>query len=234
VGDVRGDLDFATEVLPVLLRQLQDPANFGRFEFMRLVTGLPLEGFYDGTKPGPSLILTMLFATEGRAELQQRAGGSPTQNLDHAFGLTNAEKSYLATLGVDADRLLRRMRARRAVAAPRARRYTERFYEPRGRLRLPLITIHTTEDALADTANERVLRARVEAAGRSPLLRQVFAAESGHCSFTPAQLLAAIRAMDLWVATGVPPGVEQFPESEGFVSDFEPPAWPHPAARMRR
>jgi len=57
--------------------QLQDPANLGRFEFMRLVTDTPLEGFYPAAgNPLPILFLKMFFATEARAELERSYGGA--------------------------------------------------------------------------------------------------------------------------------------------------------------
>jgi pimeloyl-ACP methyl ester carboxylesterase len=40
LGDVRDDLDFETEVVPLMLPQIFNPANFARFEFIRLVAGL--------------------------------------------------------------------------------------------------------------------------------------------------------------------------------------------------
>ncbi len=43
-GDVRDDLDYETEVAPVLSPQASDPASFGRFELIRLVTGIPGAG----------------------------------------------------------------------------------------------------------------------------------------------------------------------------------------------
>ncbi|HVR38901.1 MAG TPA: DUF6351 family protein, partial [Thermoanaerobaculia bacterium] len=76
VRDVRDDLDFETEVVPVLLQQLQDPASLPKFEALRGAARLPFPGFYDGQAPSPWLFLVTYFATEGRAELEQRIGGA--------------------------------------------------------------------------------------------------------------------------------------------------------------
>jgi hypothetical protein len=43
-GDLRDDLDFETEVAPRLSGQANDPANFGRFEFIRLLAGSQARG----------------------------------------------------------------------------------------------------------------------------------------------------------------------------------------------
>lgn len=73
MGDVRDGLDFNAEVATVLMTQVQDPANFGKFEFLRLVNHLPYEGFYEGGVPlNLWLFGDMFFATSARAELEAR------------------------------------------------------------------------------------------------------------------------------------------------------------------
>ena len=69
-SDLRDDLDFETEVLPVLIGQLTAPGGVGRFEFIRLAAGVPR---------GPEWPFSIwFFVTEGRAELERRAG-APAQ-----------------------------------------------------------------------------------------------------------------------------------------------------------
>ena len=77
-GDIRDDLDFDTEVLAKLGPELQNQANFPKFEFLRLVTGTPGRGITPPAPPNfyPNWVLTdMFFSTEARAELERRAGG---------------------------------------------------------------------------------------------------------------------------------------------------------------
>jgi len=235
IGDVRDDLDFDTEVLPLLISQLQNSANMPRFEFIRLVTQSPLAGFYDGTKPGPWLVLNMFFATEGRAELEGRAGGPVTQNRDHTYSLTATGRQYLVSLGLNPDPLVAQLELNfRFSADKKARRYSESFYEPGGRLRVPTLTIHTVGDGLATPANARVLRENLKQARDSSLLHQAYTNDTGHCSFTSAQFLQAIQAMERWVITGTQPRRDDFPAGLGFVPDFEPPAWPQPTRSRHR
>lgn len=225
-GDVRDDLDFETEVLPILRSQVSDRANFGRFEFIRLVTRGPADGFYSG----PNWLFTdFFFVTEARAELERRAGGPVVQNLNHEYTLTNQEKTYLASLGVNADALLATMNARRNIAASRsARRYLENFADYTGNINRPVLSIHTTVDGLVLTANESAYRATVEAAGKQDNLLQVYTNSVGHCTFRPEQLLAAVEAMKAWVEGGLRPNLQAFPETLGFVPSFMPPPWPQP------
>ena len=226
VGDVRDDLDFETEVVPVLRSQVLDQMNLGRFEFIRLVNGLPAQDFYTGSN---WLFTDFYFVTEARAELERRAGGPVVQNLNHTYTLAGAEKTYLGSLGVNAEALLAAMNARRNIEAPpSARRYLENYADYAGHITNPVLTIHTTVDGLVVPANESVYRATVEAAGRQNHLVQVYTNAVGHCRFTPEQLLLAVQAMVSWLKTGMPPGPEFFPEGFGFVPDFVPPPWPQP------
>jgi pimeloyl-ACP methyl ester carboxylesterase len=224
VADVRDDLDFDTEVAPRVLAQVRDQSNFGRFEFMRLVSNLPADDFYQGSN---WLFTDLFFATEGRAEVERRAGGPVVQNTDHVYTLTNAEKLYLATLGVNADALLAEMNARTNISAPRAsRHYLEHFASYTGDLVRPVLTIHTTTDGLVPVSHESAYRETVMAAGKENLLSQVYATSVGHCTFTPEQLIAAVAAMDSWLETGMAPGMEFFPRALGFAPDFVPPPYP--------
>ena len=223
-ADLRDDLDFDTEVLPVLFGQVTEPANFGKFEFMRMVSGLPPEDFYSGSN---FLFTDMYFFTEARAELERRAGGPVGQNLDHHYSLTAAEKGYLAALGVDADDLLSQMNDRRNING-RSRRYTHNFADYTGNISNPMLSIHTYSDGLVPVQHQAAYRDTVAAAGQSDNLVQAYTDAVGHCAFTPEQLITSIVAMDYWLDTGVAPGDEFFAASLGFLPDFEPAPWPQP------
>ena len=222
--DVPDDLDFETTVLPVLLQQLQNPANFGRFEFVRMVNDLPIEGFY-----GNFLFTDFFIGTETRAELERRAGGSPVQNLEHVYSLTADEKLVLSGLGVDADALLELMNARRVAPIPAPRKYVEKYAIHEGDIAKPVLTMHTTIDGLLPTWQERAYQQAVAVNGDPTLLQQVYTDSVGHCTFSIAQIVAAAKAMDFWVSTGVAPGPEFFPEALGFVPGFEPLPLPYRA-----
>lgn len=228
VENVRDNLDFETEVLPVVLAQLQNPVNRGRWEFFRLVNRLPLPGFYDNN--GIGLLTAMFYATEGRAEMEQRAGGPGAYNLDHSFTLTDAEKLYLAGLGVDVESLLRQMNLAGTSLYPewKARRYVEQNYEPTGWLRRPVLTLKSPND-INSPANEWVLRATVRSLWRGPYLAFAWTNNPfGHCNFTQEQLLASVQAMERWIRTGSRPTEADFPASSGFLHGYEPPPWPQP------
>ena len=235
VGEVRNDIDFDTEVLAKLVPELSNIANFPKFEFIRLVAGNPGRGLTPPPPPAffPGWALTdMFFITEARAELQRRAGGPYVQNVDQSYSLTAAEKAYLAGIGLPtpvADAWLAQMNARTNIeAAPAPRNYVERYATFKGKIKSPVLTVHTIIDPLLVVANESAYLETVLGAGRGDRLFQTYTTGVGHCNFTGPQILTAVGAMDTWVRTGVKPTAASFPAPLGFNNAFVPPAFPQP------
>jgi hypothetical protein len=230
VGEVRNDIDFDTEVLAKLVPELSNIANFPKWEFIRLVSGTPGRGLTPPPPPAffPGWAITdFFFLTEARAELQRRAGGPFVQNLDHNYDLTAAERAYLAGLGVPGavvDGWLAQMNARRNIqAAENARNYVRNNTDYNGKVKHPVLTLHTIIDPLVVVANESAYAELIASQGREDHLFQVYSTGVGHCNFTGPQILTAVGAIDLWVRTGVRPTTAQFPAALGFVPGFVPP-----------
>ena len=231
VGEVRNDIDFDTEVLAKLVPELSNIANFPKFEFIRLVAKNPGRGIIPPPPPAffPGWAVTdFFFVTEARAELQRRAGGPVVQNLDQEYTLTAAEKTYLAGLGLPTpvvDAWLAQMNARRNIEAkPSARNYVRNNTDFNGKIKNPILSVHTVIDPLLVVANESAYAELNASVGREELLFQTFIPGGiGHCAFTGPQVLTAIGAIDLWVRTGVRPTAAQFPPALGFNSAFVPP-----------
>jgi dienelactone hydrolase len=226
-GDGDDDVDFESEALPILGAQLLNPLNFGRFEFMRLVTRVPLSPSYYPF----GLATNVFFFTEARGELERRAGGPVVQNLTHAYSLGAADRAYLTAIGVPAaqiDAWLAQMNATRFAAPPSSRNYVERYATFTGKLKGPVLTLHTVVDTLVPVQHEAAYAATVAAAENGDLLRQVYTSGTSHCGFEGAQVPIAIGALDAWVRTGDPPAASTFPAALGFVPGFVPPPWPQP------
>ena len=225
--DVRNDLNFNTEVVPVLMGQLSDPVNIGKFEFMRVLFDIPSEGFYQN--PG-WLFLQMFLATQARGEIEMRAKGPVVQNVDHVYLLSDADKAYLMAIGFPAgqiDYLLAALNAQTTVTVAQPQRhYMEKYFGPSGDIQRPVISIHEIGDGFVGVQHETVLRDTVTAAGKEGLFVQAFTGGTWHCGFTAPQLLTTIKAMDFWLDTGMKPGADFFPAASGFVPGYVPPAWP--------
>jgi pimeloyl-ACP methyl ester carboxylesterase len=235
VGDVRNDIDFETEVQPKLFGEVSSSANFPKFEFLRLVTGTPGRGLNPPAPPAfyPNWIFTdMFFATEARSELERRAGGAITQNLDRDYNLTVAEKGYLTTLGVPAaaiDGWLAAMNGQRNISAPASsRKYLKRNANYSGEIENPVLTIHTQFDPLVTVSQEAEYAQTVQRAGKSRKLFQTYTNGNGHCNFTGPQLITAVNAINSWVRTRTKPTAATFPAADGFLPGFVPPPMNQP------
>jgi len=230
VGEVRNDLDFDTEVLAKVAPELSNIANFPKFEFIRLVAKNPGRGLTPPPPPAffPGWVLTdFFFFTEARAELQRRAGGHFVQNLDQQYELLPAEKAYLAGIGLPTpvvDAWLAQMNARRNITADTsARNYVRNNTDFNGKIRHPILTVHTIIDPLLVVANESAYAGLIASTDREDLLFQTYTTGVGHCNLTGPQILTSIGAIDAWVRTGVRPTAVQFPVPLGFNPTFVPP-----------
>jgi hypothetical protein len=234
VADVRDDLDFETEVLPKLSQEVSNPANFPKFEFLRLVLGIPGRGLTPPPPPSffPGWVFSdMFFATEARAELERRARGPVVETVGHVYEVAAAERAYLVGLGLPSaiiDGWLAAMNTQTGIVArDSSRNYLERNADFNGNFKDPVLSIHTIIDPLLPVSHEAALLDTVRS-NREDNLFQAYTSGTAHCEFTGPQLLTAVGAMDLWVRTGVRPTAASFPDALGFVSNFSPPPFPQP------
>lgn len=240
-GNLRTDLDFMTEVFPSILQHFppDTPDNIGRWEFVRRVNSIPLDNSFYKTMPPltmPFLVQTMWLAFAPQVDLNKRAGGQVAQNIGRVYSLTEDDKAALAALGVDYSALLQKMNEQATYAAdPNARNYATHYFDPTGRIRRPVITLHTTHDAAAIPNNESAYESLVKKKRNEGLLMQVFSTGvptpngvvNTHVTFTPAQYFAAIDAMMYWLDTGTKPDASVFfPPALGFDPNEVPDPWP--------
>jgi hypothetical protein len=208
---------------------------------------------FDGSSPSSvigaaaeAVITGLGYGTYGRYEIEQRVGGNPSSNadVDYATRVSSEERSRVDALGGPGttDRLLRLLdRGRRVTASPAARAKARSLGEPTGELRVPTLTLHTTDDPLVLVQNERLFRDRVASAGRADQLLQLYVEPpktyaapapygAGHCNFTSAQRLAVVDLLDSWVRTRHRPDAARLADAlydvRGVVTDFVPSPWP--------
>jgi dienelactone hydrolase len=228
VADGADYVDAASQVWPLVIGQLTtDPLGPSKFEFMRLVSGVPQSaGYYP-----VGLLTNMFFFTEARGELEREAGGPIVQNANHTYMLTPGDQVYLNAIGISyatQTAWLAQMNSTHFSAPPSSRNYVAHYASFSGKIKHPVLTMHTETDTLVPVNHEAAYKATVDAAGRGNLLYQAFTTGDGHCAFTPQQTLTSIGVLDQWVQTGVRPTAAAFPSTLGFDQAFTPPAWPQP------
>jgi pimeloyl-ACP methyl ester carboxylesterase len=150
------------------------------------------------------------FVFAFRSQLEALAGGNPSwttgvnfrQQLARSADAREVRALYKAAgLNLRAD-LRTLQRATQISADPAAVRYLARNISFTGRIRIPVLTLHTTGDGLVVPENEQAYSHAVRRAGDSRLLRQLFIDRAGHCAFTPAETIAAVQQLLSRMATG--------------------------------
>ncbi len=145
-----------------------------------------------------------------RWDMERRAGGNASWNVyvDYAAQLARSGRHPLvealyrrAGISLDGD-LAVLAGATRIAADPAAVAYMTANFVPGGHLRRPVLTIHTTGDGATMVTYEQAYAAIVRRAGAEAMLRQAYVAGPGHCTFTAAETVAALEAIDRRIATG--------------------------------
>ncbi|OQR60302.1 hypothetical protein B6E66_30805 [Streptomyces maremycinicus] len=154
--------------------------------------------------------LLKVAAFDWRQEAEVRAGGNMSWNtgVDYAklLGRSSVRKEVTelyrkAGLSLTAD-LATLNHAPRIAADPAAVAWMSGTSSFTGELTKPQLSVHTVGDALVPVQTESALRRAVTAAGSSALLRQAYVDNAGHCTFSPAEQLAALHALEDRLTTG--------------------------------
>ncbi|MGH3878013.1 MAG: alpha/beta hydrolase family protein [Actinophytocola sp.] len=189
---------------------------------------------------------TVYVGLSWRQEAEAWAGGNMSWNTGVDYGrmlarssIRNEVEALYARAGLSlAKDLAALAHAPRISADPHAVRYLARNLSFTGRLPIPLLTIHTTGDALVPVQVERAYADAVHESGRDRLLRQAFVHRGGHCSFTTGEMLAGLRALEQridsrhWPSTG-PYALNQSAEQLDPAADhayltYRPAPYPRP------
>ena len=151
------------------------------------------------------------FAYALRAELEARAGGNVswttgvnfTQQLAMSSDFAEVQGLYSsAGLSLSAD--LATLQASTPIAAaPTAVKYLTKYITFNGDLDRPVLTLHTTGDGLVVNQAEQAYRNVAQDAGDGQNLREGYVSRAGHCTFTPAETIAAFQTLIHRVDTGM-------------------------------
>jgi hypothetical protein len=150
------------------------------------------------------------FIQFGRYWIEASAGGngSWTRGEDFAELLSHSPYHHVVrelyrVAGLDLKADLGSLNAGATIGAdPDAIASLDRTSVPTGKLEVPQLTLHTTADPLVPVQHEDVYARVVRSAGRNGLLRQAYVDRWGHCTFTPAEIVASVEALRHRVETG--------------------------------
>jgi pimeloyl-ACP methyl ester carboxylesterase len=150
------------------------------------------------------------FILFGRYDMEQSAGGNPTWNKGVDYRRQLAESGRLHQVaklyrraGLDLRADLNLLTRTANVTADRAAyRWMRETSTLTGRLDMPVLTLHTTDDGLVPVQHEEEYAEDVRHRGSAALLRQAHADHAGHCTFTTAELVAAVVTMEKRIETG--------------------------------
>lgn len=154
--------------------------------------------------------ISLPFTLGARHQVEKAQGGPVYANVgvDYARLLRySADLPQVRALykkaGLDLDKDLEELTHNAHTEAdPGAVRNMERTAVPSGRLAVPHLTLHTTDDPLNPAPQESAYARTVRAAGDGRMLRQTYVHATGHCTFKPANWLAAVQALEHRLDTG--------------------------------
>ncbi len=185
--------------------------------------------------------LDFMFTFGARVELEWRAGGNPSSNIGIDYSKQLTQSAYFSEVtalyqqaGMNLDQDLNVLaKAPRIKADPAAAQYLSKYFTFNGILRIPVLTMHTTDDGLAVSQDEQAYASVVRSQGNASfaLLRQVFVHRANHCNFTPAETVAGIQTLMQRVNTGTwgnstdPIPMTQKATALGLTLNTQPPAF---------
>ena len=145
-----------------------------------------------------------------RAEMEFRAGGNPSSNVGVHYGSLLARSinrnevvALYEQAGLDLDADLDALQDQARISAdPEAVHFLESNIIFDGQIHIPVLTMHTKGDGLVLVQNESAYKSVVREAGNAAFLRETFVDRAGHCAFTPAETIAAVRSLLTRLDTG--------------------------------
>ncbi len=107
----------------------------------------------------------------------------------------NTDTEYLNLVpGIDVERF---------TSTPDAENYLKHWYEPTGKLQIPVLTLHNKYDAIVPYYQEAAYKDKVSDAGSSDMLRQAGGElpfePFGHVNFDRTEIRAALEHLKNWV-----------------------------------
>ena len=187
VIDVPEDFDLMTDfVYPAIGAVQADPTGLG---IISRIKQTPLPG-RTGEEFVESLVTALGFNARGIHDILERTNGAcPIDNIDTVY-----DTPYPGMLPPEVLQMIKLSAQRYSHAIPTDELF-DRYYEPNGRLAVPMISLHNAYDPVVPLFHEDLYAAKVAAAGNSDDLEQRVVERYGHTNFSADE--AAEALMDL-------------------------------------
>jgi pimeloyl-ACP methyl ester carboxylesterase len=182
-------LDFGTQVIPAVIQAVS--ANFPAALELAAVDQIDLP-YTNPAELINSILSTLFFNVVGTEDFDARIHRPYYSNTGRMY--TGSSNDEALNAGVD-----------RFESSPAGDNYLKHWYEPDGKLDIPVLSLHTSMDAVVPLFHEPAYAEIVAAAGRSDMLVQRTVNRYGHCAFTGPEQIGAFLDLVTWVETGVAP-----------------------------
>lgn len=184
-------------IFPALQAIQSNPMGAGAIARIMAARGTPVP-FTTSEQLVISLLNALGYNYRAGPDLLDRTHGhSPFDNTQTVYTGPGLPAALLADLNT---------RVERFSATPDARNYLQKYYEPTGKLRVPVLTLYNRVDPISPSFHEPAYRNQVADAGRGDLLVQrLSTAPYGHCGFSPSEMLQAFHDLENWVENGIRP-----------------------------
>jgi pimeloyl-ACP methyl ester carboxylesterase len=180
-GVIPGDLEHSTPITdpntqligPIVAAVTANPQGLG---IIQLLARHPLAGA-GSQEVVASLINAVGFSMQAGSDLYQRCHNTSFfDNASYTYTSASLPPPLLADINT---------RVRRYTRAPEAAAFLQRYGEPTSRLRIPMMSLHTTRDPTVPLFHEDLLAQVLS----SPQLIQRRVERYGHDAFTPGELM---------------------------------------------
>jgi hypothetical protein len=153
-----------------------------------------IQGQYlDMSEFAQSLVSALYYNVVGTEDMLRRTHGHIMAGNMHTY-YTGSFNDAALNAGVQ-----------RFEATPDAEAYLEHWYQPTGKLSIPVITLHNTRDGAVPFFHEAAYSQLALEAGGSYMLVQRAVDSLGHCAFSVEEQLGAFLDLVTWVETGLKP-----------------------------
>ncbi len=137
----------------------------------------------------------MQYVEYQASDFARKAGGSVVDTMNWVYtGTGSAEEDYRLNDGV-----------KRYAADPAARRWLVEHYSGTGRLKKPMLAVHTVNDPLIPAGTLEIYAERVAEAGDTDRFVQQYVDHTGHCAISQDEVGRAFDELVGWVHGGKKP-----------------------------